>query len=76
MPKTLQVRNVPDRIHRRLRERAARRGQTLSAYVLDALTRITEERPIDEWLEEVHRHPPTRPRTRAADLVRQERDTR
>jgi hypothetical protein len=76
MPKMLQVRNVPDRVHRALRERAARRGMTLSSYVLDELGRIVDEPPVDEWLEEVHRHPPVRLRSKVADLVRREREAR
>ena len=76
MPTTLQVRNVPDRVHRVLRERAARRGRTLSGYVLDELVRLVDEPPIDEWLDEVHRHPPARLRSRVADLVRREREAR
>jgi len=76
MAKMLQVRNVPDRIHRALRERAARRGQTLSGYVLNELERIVGEVPLDTWLDEVHRHPPTRLRSNAADLVRREREAR
>ena len=72
----LQVRNVPDRIHRALRERAARRGKTLSGFVLDELERMVDEVPLDEWLDEVHRHPPTRLRSDVVDLVRRERESR
>jgi antitoxin FitA len=77
MPKMLQVRNVPDRLHLVLRERALRRGKSLSAYLLDELERIAEELPLDEWLDEVHRTPPTRLRRgRAAAAVREGRRSR
>ena len=70
----VQVRNVPDRLHLALRERALRRGKSLSAYLLDELERIAEELPLDEWLDEVHRSPATRlPRGRAAAAVREGR---
>jgi plasmid stability protein len=72
----LQVRDVPDRVHQALRERAARRGKSLSAYVLEQLEHLAREQPLDEWLEEVHRHPPVRLRASTARLVRRERERR
>ena len=77
MSKMVQVRNVPDRLHLVLRERAMRRGKSLSAYLLDEPGRIADELPLDEWLEEVHREPPTRLRRgRAATAVREGRRSR
>jgi len=76
MPKMLQVRNVPDRVHRELKRRAARRGMTLSAYVLEELVRMEEELPFDEWVEEVRKHPRVRLRSSVADVVRQGRQSR
>lgn len=38
--KVIQVRNVPDEVHRQLRQRAAAAGVALSDYVLDELKRI------------------------------------
>lgn len=35
----IQVRNVPDRLHRALLKRAQRRGQTLTDYIQDLLER-------------------------------------
>ncbi|HLK10658.1 MAG TPA: hypothetical protein VKW76_04720 [Candidatus Binatia bacterium] len=76
MSKMLQVRNVPERLHRTLRERAARRGKSLSTYVLDELERLARQPPLDEWVEELHRQPPVRLRSKVADIVRRERDAR
>ena len=73
MPKVLQVRNVPDRLHRALRERAAQRGRSLSTFVLEELQRVVDEVPLDEWLDEVHGHPPTRLRSKVVDVLRRER---
>lgn len=75
MSKMLQVRNVPDRLHRRLKERAARRGMTLSAYVLEELQAIADELPMDEWVESVRELPPVRLTTSVADLIRQDRES-
>lgn len=77
MPKMLQVRNVPDRLHLALKERAMRRGQSLSSYLLDELERIAEELPLDQWLDEVRGQPPVRLRRgRVAAAVREGRGLR
>lgn len=38
MPKTIYVRNVPEKLHRRLKVRAAKAGMSLSSYILTELT--------------------------------------
>jgi len=38
----IQVRNVPDQLHRKLKIRAAERGVTLSDYILAELRRLAE----------------------------------
>lgn len=48
MPKTIQVRNVPDEVHREATARAAREGISLSAYVLRILERSLEVPPFEE----------------------------
>jgi plasmid stability protein len=42
VPKTIQIRDVPDELHRELRVRAAAAGQSLSAYLLDEISRIAK----------------------------------
>ena len=76
MSKMLQVRNVPEPVHRVLRERAARRGKSLSACILEELERVARQQPLDEWLDELHHHPPVRLRSNVASLVRREREAR
>jgi plasmid stability protein len=76
MPKMLQVRNVPDRLHRELRRRAARQGKTLSRYVLEELEIIAEELPLDDWLDEVRKRPAVRLRTSPAEAIRRQREGR
>jgi len=41
MAKVVQIRNVPERLHRRLKARAADQGVTLSALILAELRTIT-----------------------------------
>jgi predicted nucleic acid-binding protein len=48
----LQIRNVPDDIHRRLKGRAALEGRSLSEYALQELVRALE-RPTRQALEDL-----------------------
>lgn len=46
MAKTVQIRDVPDDVHRTLRARAAAAGMSLSDYLLDELRTIAERPPV------------------------------
>lgn len=48
--KTIQVRNVPDEVHRALRTRAAAAGISLSDYALGELERVAQRPPVAEVL--------------------------
>jgi plasmid stability protein len=48
--KTIQVRNVPDDVHRALRSRAAAAGVSLSDLALDELQRVARHPPVAELL--------------------------
>lgn len=48
--KTIQIRNVPDRVHRSLRTRAAAAGVSLSDYALGELERVAERPPVADLL--------------------------
>ena len=50
MSRTIQIRDVPDEVHRTLRARAAAAGQSLSAYLLAELTRVAERPPVTDVL--------------------------
>jgi plasmid stability protein len=50
MPKMIQIRNVPDDLHRELKMRAAAAGMTMSDYIKKELSWATEK---DSW-EELH----------------------
>lgn len=51
MPKTLQIRDVPDDQYRVLAERAARTGTTVPELLRREIGRITERPSMEEWLE-------------------------
>lgn len=50
MPKTIQIRGVPDDIHRTLRTRAAAAGESLSDYLLQELRRVAERPAVADVL--------------------------
>src|SRR5947199_3766110 len=50
MSKMVQVRNVPDALHRKLKARAAHSGQTLSDYLLAELERLATRPTREEML--------------------------
>jgi plasmid stability protein len=72
----IQVRNVPDALHRRLKSRAALAGMSLSDYLLSEL-RFAAERPtLDEMRTRLAQHSRTNPSVPPAEAVRAERDRR
>jgi antitoxin FitA len=76
MNKMIQIRNVPEKLHRDLKAKAARLGVSLSDYALKELRRAAKHASIDEILDELRAMEPVRPSIPAADLIRQERDSR
>src|SRR4028119_395591 len=58
MAKMIQIRNVPDDLHRRLKVRAAQEGMTLSDYLLSEVERVAAKPTMREWLAKVSRDEP------------------
>jgi len=73
MGKMLQVRNVPERLHRELRRRAKARGQTLTDFVQEVLEREVARPPAEEVFDRVESRRPVELDIRVAEIVRQER---
>jgi plasmid stability protein len=48
--KAVQIRDVPDDVHRTLRARAAAAGVSLSDYLLTEVTRIAQRPPVADVL--------------------------
>lgn len=74
--KMLQVRNVPDDLHRTLKSRGALARMSLSDYALAELRRSIERPTRAELLERIASRPANRLRRSAAQVVRAERDAR
>lgn len=69
MAKMIQVRNVPDRLHRELKRRARARGQSLTDYIEDILEREVARPPREEIFERIHGREPVHFRRPAANLI-------
>jgi hypothetical protein len=55
----LQIRGVPVRLQRRIRERATRKGTSMSKYVIQILEdNVDAPDSINDWLDEVISLPP------------------
>ncbi|HUA73380.1 MAG TPA: hypothetical protein VL988_01320 [Solirubrobacteraceae bacterium] len=46
----IQIRNVPDDLHKELKARAAQNGKTLSDYLLDELRLLSPRPTMQEWV--------------------------
>jgi len=72
----IQIRNVPDELHRRLKARAAMAGMSLSDYLLNEIRQMAERPTLQEWLARVARRPPVKVSISPAQILREERDKR
>lgn len=73
---SLQIRNVPDAVHRTLKARAALSGMSLSEYALAELSRSAERPTRTEILDRISARTSTTLDPPAAQAVRAERDGR
>jgi plasmid stability protein len=73
MPKTLQVRNVPDEVHRRLKVRAAESGVSLSELLLPELEAIAELPTLEEMRRQLASRRPVEPDRPVAEMLAEER---
>jgi len=72
----IQIRNVPDEIHRRAKARAAIERMSLSDFAMRALTRELARPTAAELAERIRSLEPVECAPSAAELVRAERDAR
>jgi antitoxin FitA len=70
----IQIRNVPDALHRRLKSRAALAGMSLSDYLLSEIRQVAERPTLDELRARLHSRTETTPTVAPAEAVRAERD--
>jgi antitoxin FitA len=70
----IQIRNVPDALHRRLKSRAALAGKSLSDYLLDEIRSVAERPTLEELRARLSRRAAVNPSEPPAEAVRAERD--
>jgi len=70
MSPTIQIRNVPSDLHRKLKARAALAGMSLSEYLLREVQSVAERPTLEEIKERLSRRAPVRTRLTAAAVVR------
>ena len=70
----VQIRNVPEALHRQLKSRAALAGMSLSDYLLSEIRQAAERPTIDELRTRLRSRTETAPLVPPAEAVRAERD--
>jgi len=76
MSTMIQIRHVPDPLHRKLKARAALEGKSLSDYLLREIKRVAERPTTEEIMERLARLSPVYPHVPPAQIIREERDSR
>jgi antitoxin FitA len=72
----VQIRNVPQEFHRRLKARAAMEGMSMSDYILREIGKALERPMRAEVLQRLRARPVRRLKRRAAEVIRAEREAR
>ena len=72
----IQIRNVPDDVHRKLKARAAEKGMSLSDYLLRGLEQEARRPTMEEMFERLSKLPPVHLTESAVDALRDEREAR
>ncbi|HXP80088.1 MAG TPA: hypothetical protein VN976_09300 [Verrucomicrobiae bacterium] len=76
MSKMIQVRNVPDGVHRTLKAQAALAGMSLSDFLLAEMRHLAERPTVAELRERLRHRSRIADPLSAAEAVRRERDAR
>lgn len=74
MSKMIQIRNVPDELHRTLKTRAAQLGMSLSDYLLSEIHQIADKPTLEEYLARVSDRGTVRVKESPADVIRRHRE--
>jgi len=74
MTAMIQIRNVPDELHRRLKSRAALAGMSLSDYLLNEIRQVAERPTLDELRARLDLRTRVAPSVAPAEAIRAERE--
>jgi plasmid stability protein len=72
----IQIRNVPDDVHRTLKARAAKEGVSLSEYLRREVLDFAQRPTLAEVTERIRSRPMIRSEIPAAELIREAREER
>lgn len=73
MEKHIQIRHVPETLHRTLKSRAALAGMSLSEYLLQEARKIAERPTVEELRQRLRQRRPVKRSIDSAALVREAR---
>jgi hypothetical protein len=76
MAKMIQIRNVPEPVHRTLKSRAAQAGMTLSDYLLAQVQEIADLPSVSELTQRIRQRAPTEMKSSSAALIRRHRNAK
>jgi plasmid stability protein len=76
MPVMIQIRHVPEEVHRKIKARAARAGMSMSDFLLQLLERSLEVATREEFLERLDSLPSVELKESVADILAEERQKR
>ena len=76
MSTMIQIRNVPDALHRRLKSRAALAGMSLSDYLLNEIRQLAERPTLEELRARLEQRSQINPSVAPAEAIHAERDRR
>lgn len=76
MSKMIQLRHVPDALHRRLKARAAASGLPLSDFLIREVRKMVEHPSAEEMQERLRKRSPYEGSTTPTAVLREERDGR
>ncbi|TMC70915.1 MAG: hypothetical protein E6J13_08440 [Chloroflexi bacterium] len=76
MAKMIQIRNVPEPLHRTLKSRAAQAGMTLSDYLLAEVREVADLPTVAELTERIRQRTATNLKSSAAAVIRRHRNAR
>ena len=76
MAKMIQLRHVPDALHRQLKARAVMSGLSLSDFLIREARKIAEQPTPEEMRERLARRDPYRGKISPTAVLREERDSR
>lgn len=71
----IQLRRVPDALHRQLKARAAMAGLSLSDFVVREVRKIAEQPTPEEMAERLRQREPYRGKLSPTGVLREERDS-